>query len=275
VSEEVIVAKTNRIDEAASRQTIPVDLIDPDPQNRVVVDDEELRGLADSIRVLGLLQPIHVRAQSNGRFMIVDGERRWRSSMLAGLVEIPCEVWRADRAERDAKLAGVVLNEQRKAASCIHVARRLRDIKNEHGLTHDELARQTGLPVDRIKSYFALFGASDFLLGFCEKHELPLKTAVALVRYERATNEAKARRLVAQWSQWPLTCHEIDALRKRQERKAGEETRPGRDKQNRPRSFVVRLEQELSRDRAATIAELRELLERLGYRLVPAAEPHL
>ena len=266
-------AKANRMDDPAARQTIRVDLIDPDPQNRIVVVDEELRGLADSIGVLGVLQPIHVRPLGNGRFLILDGERRWRSSRLAGLVEIPCEVWEADRPERDAKLAGVVLNEQRKAASCIHVARRLRDIKNEHGLTHDELARQTGLPVDRIKSYFALFGASDFLLEFSEKHDLPLKTAVALVRYERATNEAKARRLAAQWPQSPLTCHEIDALRKRQERKGHDDTQPGRDTQNRPRSFMARLEKELNRDCEATVAELAELLERLGYRIV-SAEPN-
>jgi len=265
-------ARTSRVDEQTARQCIPIDLIDPDPYNRTIVEDEELRGLADSIRILGLLQPIHVRPTGDGRYSILDGERRWRAAKLAAMAEIPCEVWRSDRPERDAVLAGVVLNEQRKPASCIHVARRLRDIKNEHGLTHEELGRQTGLPLDRIKSYFALFGSSDFILEFSEKRELPLKTAVALVRYERATNEARARRLVSRWLQSPLTCHEIDGLRKREERKDRDHTQTEPKKPSRQLPIVVALEEAFHRDGEKTLADLAGLLQRLGYRLVRTAE---
>lgn len=122
--------------------------------------------------------------------------------------------------------AGVALNEHRKAHGSLHVARRLRHIKNESGLTHEALAEQTGLPLDRVKTYFPLFGASDELLSFIEHNEVPLKVAAELVRYERATNESRARKLTERYKESPLTAQEIIALRKRdhrsRDRQAGE-----------------------------------------------------
>src|SRR5262249_24432839 len=114
-------------------------------------------------------------------------------------------------------LAGLVLNEHREAPGCLHVARRLREIKNELGFTHEALARHAGMPVDRVKSYFALFAASDFILSFCESQALPLKVAVELARFEKATNEARARRLAQRHLESPLTVQQIIQARKQAE----------------------------------------------------------
>ena len=63
-------------------------------------------------------------------------------------------------------LAGVVMNEQRQAHSCLDVARRLRAVKNQFAETQEQVATRTGLPVARVKGYLNLFNASDRLLAF-------------------------------------------------------------------------------------------------------------
>jgi ParB family chromosome partitioning protein len=257
------------------RLVLPVDSIVPDPRNRKVLDDEAFRGLVDSVRILGILQPPHARDRNDGSYLLVDGERRWRAAREAGLKEIACDVWPIDTDARTIGLAGLALNVQRAAHGCIQIARRLRDIKNEHGLTVEELARQTGLPLDRVKSYFALFGISDYLMTFCEEHNVPLRVAVALVRYERATNEARVKALAARYQKQCLTCEEINSLRKRAEAK---DKAPGTKDTDpeitvpRARRILVRFEVEYRRDQSTALSELGALVDRLGYRLAAREE---
>src|SRR5262245_56422801 len=162
---------------------------------------------------MGLLDPVQVWRRPDGAHRLIDGERRWRAAQKVGLVEIPCDAWPTESDPRRVAVAGLVLNEHRRAHGCLHVARRLRDIKNHAGLSHLEVATQTGLPLDRVKTYFSLFGASDPMLTFLEEKEVPLKVAVELVRYEKATNEARARRLLQRYGESPLTVHDIVKLK--------------------------------------------------------------
>jgi ParB-like chromosome segregation protein Spo0J len=252
------------------RLILPTTAIIRDEANRRVVEDDDFVALCDAIQVLGVLQAIHVWRRSDGTHQLIDGERRWTAARRVGLVEIPCDVWSGDTDPRRLVLAGVMLNEHRRAHSCLHVARRLRDIKNECGLSHSEVATQTGLPLDRVKTYFSLFGGSDQMLTFLDEKDVPLKVAVELVRYERTTNEARARRLLRRYSESPLTVQEIVALRKREQRRADdgqERTDAGREAAN---PFVDRLEAQVRRD-PARIGQIEELARRLGYRLVPIA----
>jgi ParB family chromosome partitioning protein len=242
----------------------------PDEGNRKVAEDDDFLALCDSIRLSGVLQPIQVWRSPEGSHRLVDGERRWRAAQKLGLKEVPCDVWPAEADPRRLAVVGLVLNEHRKAHGCLHVARRLRDIKNESGLTHEGTAEHTGLALDRVKTYFALFAGSDELITFLEQNEIPLRVAVELVRYERATNEGRARRLAERHKKSPLTVQEIVALRKRDNRReaAQEQETPARP--SRPLPLVEKLEAEVRRDRA-NLAQLEELARRLGYRLVPIA----
>ena len=70
-------------------RTIAIESIFPNPeQPRTEFGD--LTELTDSIREKGVLEPLLVKPTDDGRFMIIAGERRWRSSKLAGLTEVPC-----------------------------------------------------------------------------------------------------------------------------------------------------------------------------------------
>src|SRR4029078_3883284 len=106
--------------------------------------------------LFGVLQRVHVRPHRD-RFQLIDGERRYRAAIAAGLDAIPCEVWPAKSNRGDVLAAGIVLNEQRQEHSSIHVARRLRDLKNSEGLTSEEVAKRMAMPLDRVKTYFSLF----------------------------------------------------------------------------------------------------------------------
>jgi ParB family chromosome partitioning protein len=246
------------------RVVLPIAAIIPDDDNRKVLEDDEFVALGESIRLFGVLQPIQVWRRPDGTHRLIDGERRWRAAQSAGLVEVPCDVWPGEADPRRVAMAGLVLNEHRRAHGCLQVARRLRDIKNENGLTLADVAAQTGFPLDRVKTYFSLFGASDDVAKFLEEREVPLKIAAELVRYQRATNEARARRLLERYKETPLTVQEIIALRKR-------EDRPARDEQPtraaRPKRFVEQFEAEARRDPSM----LEDLARKLGYRLVPLA----
>ena len=73
-------------DELEELRHIPVDLIDPNPnQPRRVFDEDSLMALADSIRARGVLQPVLVRPLPSGRYELIAGERRWRAAQLAEL----------------------------------------------------------------------------------------------------------------------------------------------------------------------------------------------
>ena len=263
------VALTRTAEVLVVRALVPVTSILPDSSNRMIKEDDDFDALSDSIRVHGLLAPVHVWRQSDRTHRLIDGERRWRAATKVGLAEIACDVWPTETDRRRIAVAGLALNEHRKAHTCLHVARRLRDIKNESAFSHAQLAEHTGLPLDRVKTYFTLFLGSDDIFKFLEKNEVPLKVAAELVRYERATNESRARRLTERYKESPLTAQEIVALRKRESGVRGR--KPGDTQPLRPPrlvGFMQRFEAEARRDPSA-ISQLAVVLLRLGYRLVP------
>jgi ParB family chromosome partitioning protein len=264
--------KTDSPRVSTTRLDLSIDRIVPDPSNRSIKDDEDLRALVDSIRVLGILSPLHVRARADESYDLIDGERRWRAATLAGLSKVPCEVWPEGIDPKSVLVAGIVLNEQRKAHSCIHVARRLREIKNTYGLTAEGLSAQVGIPLDRVKTYSALFGASDFLLSFFEESDVPLKVAAELMRFEKSSNEAQARKLVERYRHSPLGREEIVALRKRAEKRSrGAEPTPAPLPIARKPLLSDRARAEFKRDPGAGVSELQEFLCPFGYLIVEDA----
>src|SRR5262249_14482311 len=259
------------VESTVVRALLPADAIVPDSDNRTIVEDDDFEDLCDSIRVSGLLQPVQVWRRPDGTHRLIDGERRWRAARKVGLATIPSDVWPTDSDRRRVAVAALVLNEHRKAHGCMYVARKLRDLANESGFSHAELAEHTGLPLDRVKTYSSLFAGSDDLHKFLEKNEVPLKVAAELVRYERATNEARARRLMQRHLESPLTVQEIVALRKREQGRGEQPLEASRERTATGiKRFIDRFEAVLRRDPSA-VTQLEALVGRLGFQLVPAA----
>lgn len=123
-------------------QEIDVDRIELNPdQPRKEFEQEGLQQLADSIREVGLLQPILV-TEEMGRYRIVAGERRYRAARLAGLRAVP--VIEKQFSPEEVMLAALVENLQREDLNPMESAAAIRRLMDLGGLTQEEAARQLG-----------------------------------------------------------------------------------------------------------------------------------
>ncbi|MGD9887893.1 MAG: ParB/RepB/Spo0J family partition protein [Halothiobacillaceae bacterium] len=124
---------------AQAIQHIQIDQITPDPkQPRRHFDEEKLDNLATAIVQMGLLQPLLVREEED-KFIIVDGERRWRAAKRAGLKDVP--VVFSKQAEARVLLAQVIANENRENLTDIELAKVIDTIKREYKITGRELGK--------------------------------------------------------------------------------------------------------------------------------------
>ena len=113
---------------------IPVDIIEPNPfQPRMSFDQEALEELAESIRTLGLIQPITVRAKADGRYQIISGERRFRACQQAGMDMIPAYI--RDANDQGMLEMAIVENIQREDLDPIEVAMSYQRLIEECSLT--------------------------------------------------------------------------------------------------------------------------------------------
>ena len=122
---------------------IPVDLIEPNPyQPRMNFNQEALDELADSIRTLGLIQPITVRKIASGRYQIISGERRFRACRLAGMDMIPAYI--RDTNDQGMLEMAIVENIQRENLDPIEVAMSYQRLIEECNLTQEQMAFRVG-----------------------------------------------------------------------------------------------------------------------------------
>ena len=122
---------------------IPVDLIEPHPYPpRMTFDQEALDELADSIRTLGLIQPITVSKVAEGKYQIISGERRFRASRLAGMDMIPAYI--RDANDQGMLEMAIVENIQRENLDPIEVAMSYQRLIEECNLTQEQMAFRVG-----------------------------------------------------------------------------------------------------------------------------------
>lgn len=129
--------------------------IRPNPfQPRTEFDEEALNELAASIKSIGIVQPITVRAVEDGKYEIVAGERRFRASKLAGLTAIPAYI---RNTETDSLLElALIENIQREDLNAIEVAISYQRLIDECSLTQDALSERVGKKRATIANYLRL-----------------------------------------------------------------------------------------------------------------------
>jgi ParB family transcriptional regulator, chromosome partitioning protein len=124
-------------------EEVPVGAITPNPrQPRQVFDEDLLTELADSIQVVGLLQPVVVRETGPGSYEIVMGERRWRACQLAGLEFVPAIV--RETSDTDLLRDALIENLHREQLNPLEEAAAYQQLLDDFSATHDELARRVG-----------------------------------------------------------------------------------------------------------------------------------
>lgn len=122
---------------------IPIEnLVRGEFQPRRHFDQAALEELAESIKTLGLIQPITVRCIGHERYEIVAGERRWRASQIAGLQTVACII--QDYTDEVAAQAATIENLQRQDLNPIEEARAYQRLIDEFAYTHEKIADSLG-----------------------------------------------------------------------------------------------------------------------------------
>ena len=162
----------NSSEKENSINTIKISLIDPkSDQPRKYFDKEALEELSESIKENGLLQPILVREYGEGgRYQIIAGERRFRASKLAGLTEIPAIV--LDRDDRAVAQIALIENIQREDLNPLEEALAYKSLKEEYGMTQEELSEKLGKSRSAIANSMRLLDLPDPILAMVAAREL-------------------------------------------------------------------------------------------------------
>ena len=168
-----IIFDENSLDEdkKGGIQTLRISQIEPkSDQPRQNFDREALESLADSISANGVLQPIIVRETKNGMYEIIAGERRWRASKLAGLVEIPAIVMEADELAA-AKIA-MIENLQREDLNPYEEALGYADLMEKYSLTQEEISSQVGKSRSAVANSLRLLDLPEEVMSYLVSGQL-------------------------------------------------------------------------------------------------------
>lgn len=176
---------------------IAVELIDKNPfQTRSQVHESELAELAASIVANGVVQPILVRPQPNGRFQLIAGERRWRASLLAKKATIPAILRQV--SDEQALEITIVENLQREDLNPMDQARAFERLATEFHMTQEQIATRTGKDRVSVANFMRLLKLPVNLQTQVESGQLSFGHARALLALrDHPELEKVARRVVA------------------------------------------------------------------------------
>ena len=162
------------------------DIIPNPTQPRTEFDEEALEELADSIRQLGLIQPITVKREGE-KYIIISGERRWRASEKAGLKRIPAYIREVD----DTTLHAMALVEhiQREDLNAIEISLGMQRLVEECGLTQEALAERLGKKRSTVANYLRLLNLPEEIQFAIKGGIISMGHAKALVAVESKSKQ--------------------------------------------------------------------------------------
>jgi ParB/RepB/Spo0J family partition protein len=188
-------------------RVIPVDRIEPNPdQPRMVFDEEALHELAASIREHGVLQPILVRPLGENRYQLIAGERRWRASREAGHTTIPALVEEID--DDTALEISIIENLQREDLNPLEEAAMYERMVHEHGYSIRKLADKLGKDKGYLENRLRLADAPDEVRELVSLRKDTLSHAYELMKVD---DPKKRRKLAAQ-----VASGELSLVKRRQ-----------------------------------------------------------
>lgn len=218
---------------------LPIAQVEPGlNQPRKKFDEDALNDLADSIREHGIIQPLTVRRLSSGYYQIIAGERRWRAAKLAGLTEIPAVIIEAD--DRKVMELGLIENLQREDLNPMEEADGYRALKEEFGLTQEEIAQRMGKSRPAIANALRLTALPILLREMVVDGDLTAGHARALLALPRVDLQEKAAQQVISQD---LNVRQTEALVKKLQL---EETPPKTKPENENRIYLDEIEKNLS-----------------------------
>ena len=167
---------------------IPIDQIEPNSnQPRSLFDEDKLRELAESIREIGIIQPITLRQIAENRFQIIAGERRWRASQIAGLKSIPAYI-RTINDENVMEMA-LVENIQREDLNPIEIALAYEHLLESTGETQEQVSMRVGKSRANVANYLRLLKLPAQVQMALQKKEIDVGHARALLAIDSPSTQ--------------------------------------------------------------------------------------
>lgn len=192
-------------------QQIEINEIYTNPnQPRKNFDKQSLEELAESIKIHGLIQPIIVNKMDDG-YMIIAGERRFRACKICGLTKIDAIV--KNYTNKQISEIAIIENLQREDLNPVEIAKGIKQLMEEYGLTQEKVAERLGKPRSAIANATRILSLYPEVLEMIEKGKISFGHAKVLVAVEDYASQLLLAKKIAKDK---LTVrdleHEVDAL---------------------------------------------------------------
>lgn len=151
-------------------------------QPRKHFDEDALIELADSIRQHGVIQPLLVRPLDNGSYQLVAGERRWRASRMAGLLEVPVVI--KDLSDHEAMEIALIENLQRKDLNAIEEALGYEQLMEQYGMTQEKVAERVGKSRPAVANALRLLNLPSPVMDMIKSGDVSAGHARALLKLD-------------------------------------------------------------------------------------------
>ena len=162
---------------------IPIDMIKAnDQQPRENFGEEQLMELRDSIKEFGILQPLIIKKQDDGRYMLIAGERRLRAASMAGLNKVPAII--KDATEEEAGMIALVENIQRENLGYIEEAKAYRTLMEKYGISQTALSERLGKNQSTISNKIRILNLPEDIQKLLTEHKLTERHARALLKID-------------------------------------------------------------------------------------------
>lgn len=212
-------------------------------QPRSFMDESALQTLADSIKNQGIMQPILVREIGEDKFEIIAGERRWRASQIAGLVEVPVLV--REIADESALAMALIENIQRENLNPLEEAQGIKRLIDEFAMTHEKAAEAVGRSRAAVSNLLRLLTLTHAVQELLMQNKLDMGHARALIGLDAAQQILLANKIVQQ----NLSVRDAENLVKKSSAEA--QAKPHKISANRD---VMALQNSLSEKIGATVS---------------------
>ncbi len=177
-------------DGAANICEVSMDSISPNAeQPRREFDDDSLQELANSIRQIGIIQPITLRDMGDGSYVIIAGERRWRASQRAGLTHIPAYIRTVD--DENMMEMALVENIQRQDLTALEVALAYQNLIEKYGMTQEQLSDRVGKNRATVTNYLRLLKLPAPIQVALKNREIDMAHARTLLALDDPTMQLK------------------------------------------------------------------------------------
>ena len=169
--------------EVDKKDIITIDLKNIYPnqdQPRRVFDEEKIKILSESIKNYGVLQPIVLKPDDKGKYMIIAGERRYRASKLARKIDIPAVI--KDIPMKDIMEIALIENLQREELNPIEEALAYRSLINNYEVTQEEISEAVGKSRPHITNTLRLLNLSKPIMDMIDQGQITAGHGKALLR---------------------------------------------------------------------------------------------